>query len=184
MFLFFWPRGMWGLSFLTRDQTCAPCIGRPSLNHWTTEKSLVCTLYLDHMRTWTCPISDIWQSCGILLDSAGLGKSLWNLLPFQKWSWVKLWSVYFWEFMKCIITQQDAKTGLTRKEWGDRKYPYPVSEARPKSDVQGTARRVWEAAARTRLQAIFSVLNKSGSWSEVEFGLLRLYVLYLNSWLS
>ena len=25
--------------------------------------------------------------------------------------------------MKCIITQQDAKTGLTRKELGDRKYP-------------------------------------------------------------
>ena len=36
--LFLWPRGMWGLSFPTRDQTCTPCIGWWSLNHWTTRK--------------------------------------------------------------------------------------------------------------------------------------------------
>ena len=35
MFLVFWPRGMWDLSSLTRDQTRTPCIGRRSLNHWT-----------------------------------------------------------------------------------------------------------------------------------------------------
>ena len=33
--LVFWPLGMWNLSSLTRDQTCTPCIGRQSLNHWT-----------------------------------------------------------------------------------------------------------------------------------------------------
>ena len=33
--LVFWPRGMWDLSSPTRDQTCTPCIGRQSLNHWT-----------------------------------------------------------------------------------------------------------------------------------------------------
>ena len=33
--LVFWPQGMWDLSSLTRDQTCTPCIGRQSLNHWT-----------------------------------------------------------------------------------------------------------------------------------------------------
>ena len=27
---------MWNLSSLTKDQTCAPCIGRRRLNHWTT----------------------------------------------------------------------------------------------------------------------------------------------------
>ena len=27
-FGFFWPGGMWDLSFLTRDQTCVPFIGR------------------------------------------------------------------------------------------------------------------------------------------------------------
>ena len=32
----FWPRGMWDLSFLTRDQTCTPCVGKPSLNPWIT----------------------------------------------------------------------------------------------------------------------------------------------------
>ena len=30
----FWPRSMWNLSSLIRDQTCTPCIGRRSLNHW------------------------------------------------------------------------------------------------------------------------------------------------------
>ena len=36
---FFWLRGMWDLSSLTRDQTHTPCIGRQSLNHWPTRKS-------------------------------------------------------------------------------------------------------------------------------------------------
>ena len=36
--LVFWPRGMWDLSSLTRDRTCTPCIGRWSLNHWTTRE--------------------------------------------------------------------------------------------------------------------------------------------------
>ena len=31
----FWWQGMWDLSSLTRDQTCTPCIGRQSPNHWT-----------------------------------------------------------------------------------------------------------------------------------------------------
>ena len=35
MFWFLWPRGMWDLSFPTRDRTCTPCIGRRSLSHWT-----------------------------------------------------------------------------------------------------------------------------------------------------
>ena len=34
----FWPWGMWDLSFLTRDQTCTPCTGMQSLNHWTARK--------------------------------------------------------------------------------------------------------------------------------------------------
>ena len=38
MFLDFWPRGMWDLSFLTRYWTHTPCIGRQSLNHWTTRE--------------------------------------------------------------------------------------------------------------------------------------------------
>ena len=36
--LVFWPQGMWDLSSPTRDQTLTPCIGRPSLNHWTTRE--------------------------------------------------------------------------------------------------------------------------------------------------
>ena len=40
MFLVFWPRGMWDLSSLTRDQTRTPCVGRQSLNHWTVREVL------------------------------------------------------------------------------------------------------------------------------------------------
>ena len=38
MFWFFWPRGLWHLSSLTRDWTHTPCIWRWSLNHWTTRE--------------------------------------------------------------------------------------------------------------------------------------------------
>ena len=34
--LVLWPRGMWDLSCPTRDRTLTLCIGRQSLNHWTT----------------------------------------------------------------------------------------------------------------------------------------------------
>ena len=39
--LVLWPWGMFpvDLSSLTRDWTCIPCIGRHSLNHWTTKKA-------------------------------------------------------------------------------------------------------------------------------------------------
>ena len=36
--LVFWPQGMWDLSSPTRDRTHTPCIGRQSLNHWTTSE--------------------------------------------------------------------------------------------------------------------------------------------------
>ena len=36
--LIFWPGSTLDLSSLTRDQTRTPCIGRQSLNHWTTRK--------------------------------------------------------------------------------------------------------------------------------------------------
>ena len=32
------PRGTWGLGSLTGDGTHVPCIGRWSLNHWTTRE--------------------------------------------------------------------------------------------------------------------------------------------------
>ena len=40
----FWPWGTWDLSSPTRNQTCTPCIGRWSLNHWTTRVVLLRTL--------------------------------------------------------------------------------------------------------------------------------------------
>ena len=67
MFWFFWPRGMWDLSSLTRDWTCTSCIGRWSLSHWTTREvpvnhSLLCTLnslgfYLAPANWWPLLLS-------------------------------------------------------------------------------------------------------------------------------
>ena len=34
----FWPQGMWDLSFLTRGRTHTLCVGRRSLNPWTTRE--------------------------------------------------------------------------------------------------------------------------------------------------
>ena len=34
----FWPQDMWDFSSPTRDWTCIPCIGRWSLNHWSTKE--------------------------------------------------------------------------------------------------------------------------------------------------
>ena len=32
------PRGIWILSYLTRDRTQVPCLARQILNHWTTRE--------------------------------------------------------------------------------------------------------------------------------------------------
>ena len=37
-FFFFKARGMWDLSSPTRDQTCNPCTGKGSLDHWTARR--------------------------------------------------------------------------------------------------------------------------------------------------
>ena len=55
----FWSRGMWDLTSLIRDQTFTSCIGRHSLNHWTTReiptrtflKSLSCIHFLSLLLT-------------------------------------------------------------------------------------------------------------------------------------
>ena len=39
--LVFWLQGMRDLSSPTRDRTLTPCIGRRSLNHWTTREAPV-----------------------------------------------------------------------------------------------------------------------------------------------
>ena len=54
-FFFFLAKlhSMFDLSSPTRDQTCAPCIGSWSLNHWTTKKApwfLLLSILL--IRTW------------------------------------------------------------------------------------------------------------------------------------
>ena len=38
-FFFFKLRGMWDLSSPTRDQTCTPCTGKGSLDHWTARRA-------------------------------------------------------------------------------------------------------------------------------------------------
>ena len=41
---------MWDLSSLTRDQTCSPCNGRWSLNHWTIREAPRCTFFKSKFR--------------------------------------------------------------------------------------------------------------------------------------
>ena len=81
MFLVFWPRGMWDLSSLTRDQTCTPCIGRWSLNHWTTREvprgCVLQKLFLKQRGFWLKNSRkhnssyQVWW--GRILQSAGMG---------------------------------------------------------------------------------------------------------------
>ena len=57
MFWSFWPRGVWDLSPLTRDRIHTSCIGRPSLNHWTTGASFS-FISVDSKGSMSCyPIS-------------------------------------------------------------------------------------------------------------------------------
>ena len=46
------PCDMWDLSFLIRDRTCTPCIGRWSRNHWTTREVPVMSFLTLHVIHW------------------------------------------------------------------------------------------------------------------------------------
>ena len=43
LFWVFWPQGMWNLSSLTRNCISTLCIGRPNLNHWTSQEVPQCS---------------------------------------------------------------------------------------------------------------------------------------------
>ena len=45
------PRGMWDLSFLTRDQTMPPALAMWSLNHWTAGQVPECISCVPWIRT-------------------------------------------------------------------------------------------------------------------------------------
>ena len=63
--LVFWPRGMWDLSSPTRDRTLTPCIGRQSLNHWTTREVPALLIFRSGKRLGIClcPLL-VWHSSG------------------------------------------------------------------------------------------------------------------------
>ena len=64
--LTFWPWDMWDLSSPTRDHTCNPCIGRWSLDHWTT-REVPCHLILCFSFFWF-----------LLLMCTGSGELSWH----------------------------------------------------------------------------------------------------------
>ena len=91
---FFWPWGMWDLSFLTRDWTCTPCMGRRSLNHWKSPASCLCgntiTLFIYILSLlYTAPFILHWQNCAFLTETAWAAKpkilAIW--LPMEKVCW-------------------------------------------------------------------------------------------------
>ena len=65
MFLVFWPRGMWDLSSMTRDQMCTPCMERRSLNHWTAREvpiHILCVASFVLWQSWLDEIETIWAT--------------------------------------------------------------------------------------------------------------------------
>ena len=53
--LVFWLQGMWDLSSLTRDRTRTSCIGRGSLNRWTTREVPMCPFKKKNQNTKKTP---------------------------------------------------------------------------------------------------------------------------------
>ena len=69
--LFFWPWGMWDLSYLSRDWTRTPCTGRWSFNHWTSREVPILgdsSLYL--MLLWNPSLTLIINSRAAVLGNA------------------------------------------------------------------------------------------------------------------
>ena len=64
----FWSRGMWDLSFLTRDRNFTPCIGRCSLNTGLPGKSLQGTFWHQAHPASTDSQSPPKYSCLVLLS--------------------------------------------------------------------------------------------------------------------
>ena len=62
----FWVfgRGMWGLSSLTRDRTCNPCIGGQSLNRWTAREVPVYLSFILHFSWFTWEGAMWWERWG------------------------------------------------------------------------------------------------------------------------
>ena len=85
-----WTQGMWDLSFPTRDQTCKPCTGKWSLNHWTTRKVPLPISFLTHLLR-TSSDSDFWK---ILISEAFLDCSHMNKISgfFDFLFWFPPWT--------------------------------------------------------------------------------------------
>ena len=64
--LVFWPQGMWDLSSSTWDWTHTHCIGRQSINHWTTrevpDSFLVCFLSFPLSVLAAAAVTSTWHS--------------------------------------------------------------------------------------------------------------------------
>ena len=96
---------MWDLSSLSRDWTCTPCIGRQSLNHWTTGEVallfliLVFTLVPDYVKADCRSKSPLGFHSAFLVDPRGLETSyvnknhihifvIWGALVFPGIKWM------------------------------------------------------------------------------------------------
>ena len=84
--LIFWPRGMWNLRSLTRDQTCILCIESQSLNHWTTRKDLqprkclaedTC-VYVRHIDTQEAAYTDLPKNLCTEIIAPQLNSNIWT----------------------------------------------------------------------------------------------------------
>ena len=99
----------WDFSMLTRDQTNAICIGRQSLNHWTTREisqtTNFCMLILESTTSLICVVrSSIFDSLRILRRQPSLTNDGGSDFP-------SLW-VYVSFFLRCIALATASRTTL------------------------------------------------------------------------
>ena len=77
---------MWDLSSQIRDQTCIPCIGRQSLNHWTT-RDILWNMFFKLQNPWVL----VTQSCPTLCnptDYSLSGSPVHGLLQARILEWI------------------------------------------------------------------------------------------------
>ena len=92
----YWPRGIWDLGSSPRDWNCTPCIGRWSLNHWTTREVSSMELFFLSFLFFFKPAyplarnldSEVWEGVWLLL----------LLIP-QEWRSPLRWNLFVYELV-------------------------------------------------------------------------------------
>ena len=88
-FFFFWPHHVstWDLNSPTRDRTCPPCIGRHSLNHWTSGGEVHVSwfqIYLSIINDYILNGFRFFSTCESSFQNQELYGNMLSLIAFAK----------------------------------------------------------------------------------------------------